>query len=215
MYNPQHMEILEHENKFEQTHSLLRDFISSEEPGILLVGGAPGAGKSTLANQLKHFHNEYKTPIEIHTIDLDDPEIRGGVDPEIDGGLRWTNLFKAYKKILLEISNRQEKCIISATFREEDTRLKYMEYAQFQSIPIKGLWIDVSPEQAIQSIKNRKEHPDSTRVDKETPILNWFKTFNSNGAGVDKVTENGWLIVQQEMVTGSLELIEKELQENQ
>jgi aminoglycoside phosphotransferase family enzyme/predicted kinase len=122
------------------------------KPCLVLIGGLPGTGKSTLARKLvekANFHMIRSDAVRKALADLPP----GPVDLY---SAEWTE--RTYQECLRraeELLCEGQRALVDASFHEEKRRLAFLEMANRLAVPVLFLWCRAAPEIAQARLKKR------------------------------------------------------------
>lgn len=164
----------------------------AERPGLVLVGGLPGTGKSTLARGLAERAGFAVIRADVVRKELAglSPEARAGADhytPE------WND--RTYAECLRraeELLFGGGRVIVDATFGEENRRRRFLDAAARLCVPAVLLVCGSSPEVARQRIASR--HGDASDADVEVyeqAAARWEEAPPATRAAVREVPTDG------------------------
>lgn len=164
---------------------------------LILIGGAPGAGKTTLAKKIVNYLKNNFTFLSILHIDIDDKEEKelflsmGGTDEQWPYQ-KW-NIF--HEKIIQSL-NKNNIIIATATFGKSADRQKYEELCHDYDIEFLGIWLGINILQSIQRQKYRSQN--EGHIDPidtiESRTETWFKKYKHE-TSKNKFSKN-WILIK-------------------
>ena len=140
-------------------------------PCLVLLGGLPGTGKSTLARELaQHFGFEWIRSDEIRKELLGIPETQSASEPWGEGAYssEWNE--KTYSECLRRVCQRLfagARVVVDASFRSVNQRHRFLDKARELSIPVE-FWVCHANEKIVRSRlaqRNVESHVDASDAD--------------------------------------------------
>lgn len=146
---------------------------------LILIGGIPGAGKTTFGLKLQQ-----KTGLPFNDIDK--------LFPQLNGEEKWEAFIQQYKESVLA----RRGGIYSGSMRLPETRKDLVEYAIKNNFAPTGIFFNYDPSVVIgrartRSISEHNQHPIPYEK-AEVTIKEWYKKFTVQD---NTDLENGWLVV--------------------
>jgi aminoglycoside phosphotransferase family enzyme/predicted kinase len=131
----------------------------SRRPFLILVGGLPGTGKSTLARALAEHAGGHIIRSDVIRKELGDPPAKRGPAFGFEAGLydplstdrTYAECLRRADALLFE----GERVIVDATFRQENRRQAFLNMATRRGVPAVFLFCQADPEVVYLRLKNR------------------------------------------------------------
>lgn len=131
----------------------------------ILIGGAPGTGKSTLARSLQ---------ITLDLIHLDIDEITKALNLEANGSQRWDIIFEKYVQTL----EMKKSLIVSATFKQMDSRVNFMSFAEIQNYKVFGFFLNTPEHVLIKRYEMRGQNHFVNQTNGKLKLDQFHSDFN-------------------------------------
>ncbi|MCX8035286.1 MAG: ATP-binding protein [Candidatus Dojkabacteria bacterium] len=159
----------------------LRQIISKGKDKVLIIiGGAPGAGKTTLAKKIADFIVHKTRSLKIRHIDIDDKKEKELFLSTRGTDEQWPSYkWEVFHNKINESLQKNNITIATATFSRHTDRQYYEDLCNKSNIEFLGIWLEIDLLQSIKRQKYRAQsegHIDPVDTIEERAKL-WFEKY--------------------------------------